>query len=81
MRCVMRNRYYVFRARGTLPERAREAFCDMAVEETPAGATLRGTVIDDSHFHGILEQLRVLGMAVVSAHPADPRARDAARGL
>jgi hypothetical protein len=57
----MRNRYYVFRARGTLPERAREAFCDMVVEEAPAGATLRGTVIDDSHLHGILEQLRVLG--------------------
>jgi hypothetical protein len=68
----MTKRYYEFRADGTLPARAHDVFCDMDLEETRPGVVLRGTVIDDSHLHGILEQLRALGLTVVSAYPLDP---------
>jgi hypothetical protein len=43
----------------------------MEVEEIRPGAVLRGAVVDDAHLHGILEQLRALGLTVVSAHPTD----------
>jgi hypothetical protein len=65
----MTKRYYEFRADGTLPARAHDVFCDMVLEETRPGVVLRGTVLDDSHLHGILEQLRALGLTVVSAYP------------
>jgi hypothetical protein len=35
--------------------------------------------MDDSHLHGILEQLRALGLTVVSAHPVDPLGGDRGR--
>ncbi|GAA4924383.1 hypothetical protein EV188_105280 [Actinomycetospora succinea] len=65
----MTDRFYEFRVDGSLPAQAREAFCDMEVREIRPGAVLRGAVIDDAHLHGILEQLRLLGLTVVSAHP------------
>lgn len=65
----MTQRFYEFRVDGSLPAGAREAFCDMDVREIRPGAVLRGAVIDDAHLHGILEQLRLLGLTVVSAHP------------
>ena len=42
----MATKVYEFRVDGRLTEQAREAFCDMRIEETPAGATLYGDVID-----------------------------------
>jgi hypothetical protein len=53
---------------GQLTDQAREAFCDMRIEELPSGATLLGNVIDESHLLGIMAQCRVLGLTVVSAH-------------
>ena len=73
----MTDRIYEFRVDGSLPAQAREAFCDMDVQEIRPGAVLRGAVIDDAHLHGILEQLRLLGLTVVSAHPL-PDARPGA---
>ena len=63
----MTQRFYEFRVDGSLPAGAREAFCDMDVRETRPGAVLRGAVIDDARLHGILEQLRLLGLVAVTA--------------
>jgi hypothetical protein len=65
---------YEFRVDGRLTDQAREAFCDMRIEEIPAGATLYGNVIDESHLLGIMAQCRTLGLVVVSAHRIAPSA-------
>ena len=77
----MTTQTYEFRVDGRLTDQAREAFCDMRIEEFPAGATLCGTVIDESHLLGIMAQCRTLGLVVISAHPVasdqpDPRWAD-----
>jgi hypothetical protein len=63
---------YEIRVDGLLTEEAREAFCDMRIEEEPAGATLAGEIIDESHLLGIMAQCRTLGLVVVSAHRIAP---------
>jgi hypothetical protein len=60
---------YEFRVDGCLPEHLREAFCGMHVEEIPPGVVLRGAVIDEPHLLGIIDQLRVLGLSLVSVRP------------
>ena len=60
---------YEFRVDGALPESARDAFCDMRIEELPAQTLISGTVIDESHLHGVVAQMRALGLTVVSARP------------
>jgi hypothetical protein len=65
---------YEFRVDGRLTDQAREAFCDMRIEEIPAGAALYGNVIDESHLLGIMAQCRTLGLVVVSAHRIAPSA-------
>jgi len=67
--------FYEFRVDGQLTDQAREAFCDMRIEEAPAGATLCGEVIDESHLLGIMAQCRTLGLIVVSAHKISSSAR------
>jgi hypothetical protein len=69
---LMMTRLYEFRVDGPLTEQAREAFCDMRIDEVTAGATLCGEVIDESHLLGIMAQCRTLGLVVVSAHPIPP---------
>jgi hypothetical protein len=64
----MTAKAYEFRVDGQLSEQAREAFCDMRIEEHSAGATLYCDVIDESHLLGIMAQIRLLGLVVVSAH-------------
>jgi hypothetical protein len=74
----MMTSLYEFRLDGQLTDQAREAFCDMRIEEITAGATLYGEVIDESHLLGIMAQCRTLGLVVVSAQrmpsgiPPDP---------
>jgi len=63
---------YEFRVQGRLSEQAREAFCDMRIEETRDGARLYGDVIDESHLLGIMAQCSSLGLVVVSAHRVAP---------
>ena len=58
---------YEFRVDGRLTDQAREAFCDMRIEELPAGARLYGQVIDESQPLGIMAQCRTLGLGVVCA--------------
>lgn len=64
----MTTKMYEFRVDGQLSEQAREAFCDMRIEEDSVGATLFCDVIDESHLLGIMAQIRTLGLVVVSAH-------------
>jgi hypothetical protein len=59
---------YEFEVDGWISEQVREAFCDMTIEELPAGARLSGTVIDESHLLGMMAQFRSLGLVVVCAH-------------
>ena len=63
---------YEFRVDGRLPEWGRDAFCDMHIDELPAVTVISGAVIDESHLHGIVAQLRALGLTVVSARPIPP---------
>jgi hypothetical protein len=70
----MTAKVYVFRVDGQLSELAREAFCDMQIEEDTAGATLYCDVIDESHLLGIMAQIRTLGLVVVSARRTSSRA-------
>jgi hypothetical protein len=67
-RSLVMTTVYEFRVDGRLSDQAREAFCDMRIEEIPSGATLYGEVIDESHLLGIMAQCRTLGLVVVSAH-------------
>ena len=67
--------HYEFRVDGRLTDQAREAFCDMRIEESAASATLSGEVIDESHLLGILAQCRTLGLVVVSAQRVTSTAR------
>jgi len=64
---------YEFRVDGRLTAQAREAFCDMRIEEIPSGAILYGDVIDESHLLGIMVQCRALGLVLVSAHRVSTR--------
>jgi hypothetical protein len=63
----MTAKLYEFRVDGEFSELAREAFCDMRIEEDPAGTTLFCDVMDESHLLGIMAQIRALGLVVVSA--------------
>jgi hypothetical protein len=63
----MMTKAYEFRVDGRLTDQAREAFCDMRIEEAPSGAILYGDVIDESHLLGIMAQCRTLGLVVLSA--------------
>jgi hypothetical protein len=51
----------------------------MAVEEVPAGLVLRGAMIDEPHLLGIINQLRVLGLSLVSVRPVTRQSQAARR--
>ena len=68
----MTTTVYEFRVDGRLSDQAREAFCDVRIDEIPSGATLYGDVIDESHLLGIMAQFRTLGLTIVSAHRVAP---------
>jgi hypothetical protein len=65
----MGTRRYEFRVDGRLSEEARAAFVDMRITEAPPQTVIDGEVLDESHLHGIIAQLRALGITVVSVHP------------
>jgi hypothetical protein len=64
----MTSSTYEFRVEGQLTDQAREAFCDMDIEESSVGAALIGRVVDEAHLLGIMAQCRTLGLIVISAH-------------
>jgi hypothetical protein len=65
----MSSTMYEFRVDGRLSENGGEAFCGMLVEVVPPGLVLRGAMIDEPHLLGIIAQLRVLGLSLVSVRP------------
>jgi hypothetical protein len=65
----MGTRRYEFRVDGRLSEEARAAFVDMRITEAPPQTVIDGEVLDESHLHGIIVQLQVLGITVVSVDP------------
>ena len=71
----MRSTIYEFQVDGQLPENSAEAFCGMFVEEVPAGIILRGAVIDEPHLLGVINQLGVLGLSIVSVRPVTSSGR------
>ena len=77
----MGTRRYEFRVDGRLSEEARTAFVDMRITEAPPQTIIDGEVLDESHLHGIIVQLKALGITVVSAHlvptRTSPHAADA----
>jgi hypothetical protein len=60
---------FEFRVEGTLSEADRAQFADLRISQTPPQTILDGEVLDQSHLHGIIAQLQILGITVVSAHP------------
>jgi hypothetical protein len=64
----MTTNLYEFRVDGQLSDQAREAFCDMRIEEVSEGARLYCDVIDESHLLGIMIQFLALDLSIVSAH-------------
>jgi hypothetical protein len=58
-------RTYRITVRGHLSERFVSAFDGFAVELGPGEATLVGVIVDQSHLHGILGQLRDLGIELL----------------
>jgi hypothetical protein len=64
----MTTNLYEFRVDGQLSDQAREAFCDMRIEEVSEGARLYCDVIDESHLLGIMAQFLALDLSIVSAH-------------
>jgi hypothetical protein len=65
----MGARRYEFRVDGRLSEEARNALAGMSITEAPVQTMIDGDVLDESHLHGILVQLQLLGITVVSVHP------------
>jgi hypothetical protein len=63
---------YEFRVDGHLARSDRDAFCDMEIEDVPAGLIIRGTVIDQAHLQGIISTFQVLGLSIVFVRPVVP---------
>jgi hypothetical protein len=61
------TRSYVFRVAGTVADPARAALADMRIADVPAGAVLRGDVVDEWHLLGIMARCRTRGLFLVSA--------------
>jgi hypothetical protein len=68
MRPIVTMRYQ-FRVDGRMSDETRAAFSDMKISEVPPQTVLEGEVLDESQLHGIIVQLQVLGITVVSVHP------------
>ena len=62
---------YEIRVDGVLSDEARSAFAEMRISELPPQTVIDGDVLDESHLQGIIAQLDVLGLTVVSVLP-DP---------
>ena len=60
---------FEFRVEGTLSEADRAEFADLRISQTPPQTILDGDVLDQSHLHGIIAQLQILGITVASVHP------------
>ncbi|HEY2204477.1 MAG TPA: hypothetical protein VGH99_08385 [Pseudonocardia sp.] len=57
-----------FRVEGTLSEADRADLADLRISETPPQTVLSGEALDECHVQGIIAQLQLLGITVVSMH-------------
>jgi hypothetical protein len=64
----MPSRCYEFRVDGLLSERTRDAFPGMSIYDVAPQTIIRGTVVDESHLHGVLALIQSLGLQLVSVN-------------
>jgi hypothetical protein len=57
--------------RGRLGEHLAGAFDHLEVDPRPGQTTLTGTFADQAQLHGLLDQLRDLGIHLISVNPVD----------
>jgi len=71
-----RGRRYRLVLRGELGEPFGFLFEGMQMDRVAGTTVLTGTVIDQTHLHGLLERVWELGLEVVSIGPTDEGADD-----
>jgi hypothetical protein len=57
--------------RGRLGGHLASAFDQLEVDSRPGQTTLTGNFADQAQLHGLLDQLRDLGIHLISVNPAD----------
>ena len=63
---------YVISVKGHLDARWAASFDGMTLVNEPDGTTIRGPVVDQAALHGLLQQLRDVGIPLLSLTPVDP---------
>jgi hypothetical protein len=63
-------RYRVI-VRGRLGEHLADAFGQLELDSRPGQTSLTGTFADQAQLHGLLDQLRDLGIHLISVNPVD----------
>ena len=59
--------------RGRLGEHLASAFGHLELDSRPGQTTLTGNFADQAQLHGLLDQLRDLGIHLISVNPVDQR--------
>ena len=75
----MKPTKYRICVRGQLTERLGSAFDGMTLEPDTTKTNLVGGIQDQSHLYGLLDQVRNLGLELISVQPApapDPSSTD-----
>jgi hypothetical protein len=67
----MRPRRFRIVVAGELSPRFASAFAGMALECDAGQTVMTGTVVDQAHLHGLLNQVAALGLDLVSVVPID----------
>jgi hypothetical protein len=57
--------------RGRLGEHLADAFGPLELDPRPGQTSLTGTFTDQAQLHGLLDQLRDLGIHLISVNPVD----------
>jgi hypothetical protein len=68
-----RGRKYRLVVRGELGEPFGFLFEGMQMDRVAGTTVLTGTVIDQTHLHGLLQRIQELGLELVSIDPVDTR--------
>jgi hypothetical protein len=63
---------YQISVRGRLTEHLGSAFAGMTLYPRPGETVLLGEIRDQAHLFGILDQVRDLGLDLISVQPAPP---------
>ena len=57
--------------RGRLGEHLADSFGQLELDSRPGQTSLTGTFADQAQLHGLLDQLRDLGIHLISVNPVD----------